>query len=487
MRLYGGIRLTRRVVAVAVAAGVTLCVAAGVRCALTRMQLLPAVLAGSAAWVLLWAVATMALGRIYCSTACPMGALMDGVARLRMAWERVRRDGPRGVRPYRWRPASVRGRYSVLAVVVLCMVLGFGVAASLTDPYSAYARMVVGVCRPLGVSLLSAAVAVATLVAVASTAWRNGRYLCNTWCPVGSALSLVSRRSVWHMDVNTDLCVRCRKCVDVCKAQCINPDDMTVDTARCVTCFNCADVCKPGAMTFRRGQHRLATPLMQRADAPRAAAPSLDAQSPGAPVRMDRRRFLKTGVVAAAAGAAAMAGRAACPPRRAVAWDPAPLKALNAPMPPGFVSRSGFLRRCTGCGACVAACPTGVIRPSTREYGLLHAMAATMDFGASACLTDCAACTQVCAAGALVPLTLSEKRRFVVGKARIRLQNCLAYGRGKACGRCARRCPTGAITMQVIDGRRGPVAALDKCIGCGQCVAACPSTPYKAIVIEGTD
>ncbi|MDE6136017.1 MAG: 4Fe-4S binding protein [Muribaculaceae bacterium] len=489
MKPYGGIRLTRRVVAVAVAAGVTLCVAAGMRCALTRMQLLPAVLAGSAAWLLLWATATMALGRIYCSTACPMGALMDGVARLRMAWERgrVRRNGVRGVRPYRWRAASVGGRYSLLAIVVLCMALGFSVVPAVTDPYSAYARMVVAACRPLGVSLLSAVVAVATLVAVVSTAWRNGRFLCNTWCPVGSALSLVSRHSVWHMDVDTDLCVHCLKCVDACKAQCINPADMTVDTARCVVCFNCADVCEPGAMTFRRGQHRLVTPLMQRAEAPSAAAPSLDTQVAGEPVRMDRRRFLKTGIVAAAAGAAAVAGRASCASRRTEPWDPAPLKALNAPMPPGFVSRSGFLRRCTACGACVAACPTGVIRPSTRSYGLLHAMAATMDYGSGACLTDCTACTQVCAAGALVPLTLSEKRRFVVGKARIRLQNCLAYGRGKACGRCARRCPSGAISMRAIDGRRGPVADLEKCIGCGQCVAACPSTPYKAIVIEGTD
>ena len=243
MKPYGTIRFTRRAVAVAVAAGITLCVAAGMRCALTRMQLLPAVLAGSAAWLLL---------------------------------------------PYRWRPPSVRGRYSVLAVVVLCMVLGFSVMPAVMDPYSAYARIVATVCRPLGVSLLSASVALATLLAVAATSWRHGRYLCNTWCPVGSALSLLSRRSIYHIDVNTDLCVHCLKCVDVCKARCINPADMTVDAARCVTCFNCTDVCRPGAITFRRGQHRLVTPHMQRSPPPPSPPPCAPLPPPGTPSRSCR-------------------------------------------------------------------------------------------------------------------------------------------------------------------------------------------------------
>ncbi len=490
MKKYSNIRAARRFVAVLLAVGLTLCVGVGARCIFTRMQLVPAVMSCSVLWLALWAAATMAFGRVYCSTACPMGALMDGVERLRMAVEHLRR---RRRSRYKFREAGIRGRYSVLFVVVLCMLLGFGVIPSLLDPYSAYARIVSGLRafvalpagRAAGIGVLSAAVAFATLAAVAAVSWRRGRYLCNTWCPVGSALSIVSRNSMFHADVNTDLCVRCLRCVDVCKASCINPSDMTIDPARCVVCFNCMDVCVNDAVTYRRGRHTLAMPLMQRAGAAPSAAASMDGCA-GAPQRLDRRKFLKLGVVAAAAGVAAVASSASG--RRSAAWDPQPLVPLNVPVPPGAPTRRGFLRRCTACGACVSACPTGVIQSSVRAYGLQHAMVPMLDYGRVACSTDCNACTQVCPTGALVPLTLEEKRRYVIGKARVRLQNCLVYWQGRSCGRCARRCPYGAIAMtRFSDGRRGPVVDMDKCVGCGQCEAVCPSSPYKAIVIEGAE
>lgn len=487
-KFYHRIRVVRRIVAVAIALVLTAAVALGARCVGARMQLLPAVMAGSAVWLALWSVATLLFGRVYCSTVCPTGTLSDVAAAIRRALER-RRKGVAG--RYRYEAPSTRGRMSVLAVTALCMALGFSIVPSLLDPYSAYAR-IVGLARSLvaspagravGIGVLSAAVALATLAAVAAVAWRRGRHLCAQWCPVGSALGLVSRYSLYHADVNTDLCVHCSRCVDNCKAGCINPADMTVDSSRCVVCFDCMDVCATGAMTYRRDRHRLTTPLLQPAGRP-ASAPSLETRASG-PVRMDRRKFLRLGVVAAASAAvpAALTRASGAEP-----WRPQPLKALNAPLPPGFVSRRSFMRRCTACGACVAACPTGVLRPSLRQYGLEHAMQPVMDYGAATCLTDCNRCTRVCPTGAIVPLTVGEKRRFVIGKARIRLQNCLAYGLGEDCGRCARRCPYGAIAMTVFgDGRRGPEVDLRACTGCGQCEAVCPSEPYKAIVIEGTD
>lgn len=433
------------------------------------MQLFPAIMAGSIAWLALWVAVTLLFGRIYCSTACPMGALIDAVERIRRLTDR---------HAYSYRPPSLRGRYGIMAAAAACMLLGLASVAALIDPYSAFARMVAvpaAAVRAGATGILSAGVAAATLVAVAASSWGRGRYLCNTWCPVGSGLSLLSRRAMMHADVNTDLCTGCLKCVKACKAACINPSDMTVDTARCVVCFDCMDSCPNGAITYRSGRHRVATPLMQPAGMVQAASE---------PMLMDRRKFLRLGVVAAAAGASGAVR--AWSESTDKPWDPQPLRPLNTPLPPGAVSRAHFRRSCTGCGACESACPTGVLRASEGALGAAHSLQPAMLYGQAACAADCNRCTQVCPSGAIVPLNLSEKRRFVMGKARIRLQNCLAYGRGKACGRCARRCPNGAIVMtRLADGRRGPVVDMDRCTGCGQCVQACPSNPYKAITIEG--
>lgn len=473
------LRAGRLALQVAVALGITLCVALGLRCFATRMQIFPAVMAGSVAWLVLWAAVTLVFGRVYCSVACPMGALMDAVARVR----RMLPGRGRSV-PYRFEAPWTGGRYAVLTAVAAAVVLGFSGLAALLDPYSAYARMVAAaraaLWRPVALSLVSAAVAMLTLGVVAALSWRRGRYLCNTWCPVGSALSLVSRAALYKPDVDTDACVHCLRCVDACKAHCINAVEMTVDPARCVVCFDCVDMCPTGAITYTRRRYRLSTPLMQPA-APAQAAGAMQAVS-HTPVLMDRRAFLRRGLVVAAGAAV---GRMAAAPA-APAWAPEPLKPLNVPLPPGMPDRKTYLRRCTACGACMAACPTGVLQPAGGATGVVHALQPAMSYGEAACATDCRACTLVCPTGALMPLSLAEKRSFVVGKARIRLQNCLAYGRGRACGRCARRCPARAITMtRLPDGRRGPVVDVAACTGCGQCVQACPSTPYNAITIEG--
>ena len=44
-----------------------------------------------------------------------------------------------------------------------------------------------------------------------------------------------------------------------------------------------------------------------------------------------------------------------------------------------------------------------------------------------------------------------------------------------ACGKCARTCPSGAITMQ----DNLPVINYDKCIKCGKCAEACPRHTIK--------
>lgn len=105
-----------------------------------------------------------------------------------------------------------------------------------------------------------------TIITIVSIlAFRNGRTFCNSLCPVGSALGCVSRYSLLHIDIDTDLCTNCGQCEDVCKAACINLADHLVDGSRCVNCFNCLTVCpNEGAIRYTSSRKALSTPLMQR-------------------------------------------------------------------------------------------------------------------------------------------------------------------------------------------------------------------------------
>lgn len=476
-RGYKILRMARMAVAAVVAVLITVAVAAGYACVFSRMQIVPALLSCSGLWLLLWFGVTALFGRVYCSTVCPMGTLQDVFARIFH-----RRRG------YFYTAALPGLRWGFVGVALVAAVLGFSIVVGLLDPYSSYARMVayLGVlpvdllreaighpaARAATVSVASMLIALLTLVVVAVFAVRRGRLLCNTLCPVGTLLGALSRYSLYHVDIDTDKCLGCGRCTALCRSSCINPADHTVDLSRCVVCLDCVASCPNSAITIRRGRHRLRMPMLEAVGG--SAGQTACSASSGADVKpIDRRAFF-----AAVFAAAAMSPQA-------FARGNAALRPLNYAIPPGALSRDSFMARCTGCGACSAACETGVIRPSNGEFGLRNALHPVMDFDSGPCRYDCVACTHVCPTGALQPLTPGEKHRTVIGKARIEPDLCLMYADKAPCGICARRCPAAAITiMPLSDGRRLPAIDFDSCIGCGECRWVCPTRP-KAIVIEG--
>ena len=162
-----------------------------------------------------------------------------------------------------------------------------------------------------------------------------------------------------------------------------------------------------------------------------------------------------------------------------------PLPVQRAVAPPGRRSMKEFLERCTGCGLCVARCPSRVLRPSANELGWVNMLHPVMDFERSYCRYNCTRCTDVCPTGALQPLTEDGKHIFIIGHAGVNTANCIG------CGLCSERCPRKAIRMVVRTKEMGRgslmVAQVDteNCIGCGACQYICPATPEKAIGVNG--
>jgi len=231
---------------------------------LEHTQIIPTLAAYTLTTFVVWLAVTLAFGRIYCSTVCPLGTLQDVAAR-------AMRTG-RGARRYRYLPPRNGLRYTLMVVMLLCLMLQNVIAVAMLDPYGAYAEICARIFAPVAgqaqlptvmpavPGTIYAAVLLVTLL-IASA--RGGRVACNTVCPVGTTLGLVSRYSVLHFDIDTDRCTQCGRCADVCKASCIDLRDHVVDGSRCVTCFDCINVCPTGAIRYTPDRKRLSTPMMQ--------------------------------------------------------------------------------------------------------------------------------------------------------------------------------------------------------------------------------
>lgn len=261
--MYRTVRIIRIIISLIAMAVPTWALIAGYDSVFVRMQILTALLSGAAVCLVFWAVVALIYGRIYCSTVCPLGTLMDCVSAFSRAVRRKKSD-------YRHCEPASRTRVVFLIIAFALMLTGSAAVPALIDPYTGYARMIQQfIIVPLHLddavlfSLSAMGIASLTVIVVVGFAWRKGRRLCNTFCPVGTLLGVASRQAVLHFDINTDLCINCGECERVCKSECINLIDHTVDSSRCVVCFNCTSVCPNGAITYRTGRHRLGTPLMQ--------------------------------------------------------------------------------------------------------------------------------------------------------------------------------------------------------------------------------
>ena len=422
---------------------------------MAKIQFVPALLALNIGALLFVVTLTLLFGRIYCSVICPLGVMQDAIAWLR-----------RGKNKYSYSPARNTLRYALLVLACATLALNVAWLGGLIFPYSTYGRIVSVCVAPLyklannGLaaiaehygsyafyevdvwlkSISALVIALLTWAIIAVLAWKNGRTWCNTICPVGTLLGLISRHSYLKMTIDADKCKNCRKCERNCKAACIDLGTHTIDYSRCVVCGNCEGQCKFDALHF--------TASPQREGAP---SPQFTPPSEGTGEATSRRAALTS--IALLAGTAIAKAQAKVEPKTTDGGLDEIIKKEKPKRdklitPPGSLSIRNLRTHCTACQLCIDACPNDVLRPSS---SLDRFMQPEVSYERGYCRPECTRCSEVCPTSAIQPVTVEERTAIQVREKVLLI----------------------------------PVVNEEKCIGCGACENLCPSSPISAIHVEG--
>ncbi len=414
-------------------------------------------------WLGLAMLAITALaGRVFCGWVCPLGTLQH-----LMSWL----AGPsrrKAVEKNRYRPWFAT-KYFVLVVLLAWAVLGANHVGWL-DPLALLHRAFATGIRPLWLGTWSPGgwVSFAVLGGILlASAWMP-RFYCRSLCPAGALMGVVARLAPMRIHKTGDTCNECTLCLFACQGA-----DEPLGRHRvseCHVCLNCLGACNRESLSYG--------PL-----------PAGTSQAPEA-MDLGRRRLVTTTVAAFAAA-----------PVFRVSGSGLSVRAHDAIRPPGALVEEAFLARCVACGACIAACPTGVMRSDLGRTGLEGLLTPVMEMRRGWCEPSCVRCMEVCPTGALQLVAPQAKQAIGkpaavrIGTAFVDRGRCLPWAMDTPCIVCEEMCPTSpkAIWFETVNqaGRDGTVVVLQRpcvdptmCTGCGLCENRCPVGEQAAIRVS---
>lgn len=427
-------------------------------------------------------IITIIFGRIYCSSVCPLGILQDIILYFQKKINKKKKLNYS-------KPAN-KVRYSILFVTTLGIILGQNIVINLLDPYSLFGKIAATIFRPIAlifnnlISYLflffdsyllssininySIPIMIFSLLffgVIIYLVLKKGRLYCNTICPVGTFLGVISRYSFFKIKINYTKCNSCKLCEKKCRATCIDSKNQKIDYSRCINCYDCISVCSTKAIeysliSFKKSKKNI-------------VAKEVD---------INKRIFVSTMISGFATNSIlSKANELTTSTHNTTIKE----DRNNLVTPPGSLYLTNYNTLCTACNLCVTACPTDVLQPTFIDYGLEYIFQPKLDFHKGFCNYECTTCLDVCPTNAITKIPLEQKKLTQIGVAQFIRENCVVITERTDCGACNEHCPTKAVIMHPEGDLFVPKVIETLCLGCGACEYACPTKPFKAIYVEG--
>ena len=430
-------------------------------------------------------ILTLLLGRVWCGWFCPMGTILDWIP-IR-SWKR---KDPKI--PEIWRGI----KYYLLAVIFFAAVFG-NLSLLFLDPITIFYRTITTAVWPVLDQVVTAVEVVLynipifqslvggfdslirpTILPSYPADYRFGmlyfgffaalitlnalapRFWCRYLCPLGGLLGLIGKFSLVRCEISEG-CTSCGICINNCPTGAIQTQEKVLCIpGECTMCMICAADCSKGVATFPAGF----TNVINQ------------------PYDLDRKKTILS-LASAAVGVGLL--------ESGVFYQD------HYPMllrPPGVIE-DGFLSKCIRCGECSTVCPTNAIQLAVTEIGVDGFWTPIIIPRLGYCDYSCHACGDVCPVEAIPPMSLENKRKFVIGKAEIDQTRCIPWADNQDCIVCEEMCPVPekAILLEstfvsVPDGTvkeiQRPRVIRKLCIGCGICEYQCPVSGDAAIKIS---
>jgi ferredoxin-type protein NapH len=213
--------------------------------AFTRSIIFPGTILGGFAdistMVVLWLIATLALGRGFCSWGCFYGGWDDGFSRFRKkaVIKKISES-------WKWMPFAV--------LIMVMLTAGLTLIPTYCDwicPFKAVTEFE----QVTNVESAAKAGVFITLfggLVVALPVITRKRTQCSYLCPLGAVNSLSNKITPFTIKIDKDACNECMKCVDACPLFALTPQGVKDGDVSifCSKCGKCVDVCTKKAIHF---------------------------------------------------------------------------------------------------------------------------------------------------------------------------------------------------------------------------------------------